>query len=432
MSIESFIVRNALRNKRRAALSILSVAVSLFLLVTLLVTQRELTLPPEDVGAALRVVVRSKVSIATLLPARQRAVIERIPGVAAVSPFSWFGGRYKNEELTTFAQFAMDPKQLRPIFGEAKMSEAEYAAFEADQRACIVGKITADKYGLKQGDRLVLSSMIYPCDIELLIAGIYSGTIDDRNVLFHHKYLDEASGADGRVGMWWVKVRSPEVMAETVAALNRAFANTSAEVRAETERTFQLNMVSMWGNIRIFIASICSVVVFTLVLVAASTMSMAVRERFRELAMLKALGFQRRELFAFILAESFGLAAGGALLGIGGAWLAFSHGRVASLLLGMAGLGVLAAALASPSRGQIGRLSVGTLAAGALGWLAWYLYRHPDISAMTQGIFVTFEVTPRIIGMASLVASGLGVVSSLAPAWSVTRTSVAEGLRTLD
>src|SRR4051794_31842139 len=158
MTIGSFILKNALRNKRRATLSVLSVAVSLFLLVTLQVALRELTLPPEDMGAALRVVVRSKISIANLLPARQRAIIERIPGVEAVSPFSWFGGKFKNEENITFAQFAMDPAKLRPIFGEAKMSEAEYAAFEKDQTACILGKVTADKYHLKAGDRVTITS----------------------------------------------------------------------------------------------------------------------------------------------------------------------------------------------------------------------------------------------------------------------------------
>ncbi len=109
-----------------------------------------------------------------------------------------------------------------------------------------------------------------------------------------------------------------------MAAVDKAFLNTSAEVRAETERAFQLSFISMWGNIKLLINAICSVVVFTLILVSASTMSMAIRERFRELAVLKALGFRRRELFGFILAESFGLAAIGALLGVGGSWALFT------------------------------------------------------------------------------------------------------------
>src|SRR5215470_10441560 len=158
MTTASFILKNALRNKRRATLSVLSVAVSLFLLVTLQVALRELTLPPEDIGAALRVVVRSRISIANPLPARQRPIIERIPGVEAVSPFSWFGGKFRNEENISFAQFAMEPTKLRSIFGEAKMSPEEYEAFEKDQTSCILGKITADKYHLKRGDRVTITS----------------------------------------------------------------------------------------------------------------------------------------------------------------------------------------------------------------------------------------------------------------------------------
>lgn len=381
MNTGTFILKNALRNKRRATLTVLSVAVSLFLLVTLLVALRELTVPQEDAGAALRVVVRNKVSLANFLPARQRPIIERIPGVEAVSPFSWFGGKFRGEESITFAQFAMDPKMLRAIFGEAKMPSEQYAAFEADRRACILGKLTADKYHLKAGDRITLASTIYPCSLELVIAGIYSGTVDDRNLLFNHKYLDESCDMDGWVGTWWVKVRSIDEMPAVTQAINRAFENTSASVLAETERAFQLGFVAMWGNIKVLIRSICSVVVFTLVLVSASTMSMAIRERFRELAILKSIGYQRRQLFAFILAESFGLAMLGAVVGIGGAWL---------------------------------------------------FYHNVSMTKLTQNVFLSFEVTPTIMAQAALVAAVLGLVAGIPPSLSVAKTSVVEGLKTLD
>ena len=381
MTTGTFILKNALRNKRRAALSVLSVAVSLFLFVTLLVALREITIPVEDVGAALRVVVRNKISIASFLPARQRPIIERVEGVEAVSPFSWFGGKYKDEQSMTFAQFAMDPTLLRRIFGEAKMSSEEYAAFEKEQTSCIIGKLTAEKYHLNLGDRLPFTSTIYPCAIELKIAGIYSGTPDDRNVLFHHKYLDESCGQAGWVGTWWVKVKTIEDMPRVTEAINKTFANTSAEVRAETERAFQLSFISMWGNIKILVRSICTVVVSTLLLVSASTMSMAIRERFRELAVLKALGYRQWDLFSCILAESFGLAMAGALVGVGGAWLFYTYG---------------------------------------------------NMTRLTQNIFLHFEVTPTIMAEAVLVAALLGITASIAPALGVARTSVVDGLKTLD
>src|SRR5207247_6452780 len=138
----------------------------------LLVLLREITVPAEDIGAALRVVVRSKVSIANALPARQRPIIERIPGVEAISPFSWFGGKFRNEENMTFAQFALDPKLLTNIFGEAKVPADQLQAFVADQRSCVIGKITADKYHLKVGHMVPLTNIIYPCSIDLKMPGI--------------------------------------------------------------------------------------------------------------------------------------------------------------------------------------------------------------------------------------------------------------------
>ncbi|MGC3957553.1 MAG: ABC transporter permease [Verrucomicrobiota bacterium] len=381
MNLPSFIIKNALRNKRRATLSVLSVAVSLFLLVTLLVGLRELTLPVEDAGAALRVAVRNKISIANLLPARQRPIIERIEGIDAVTPFTWYGGKYKNEESMTFAQFAMDPKKLRYIFGEAKMDQAGYEAFEAERTACIIGRLSAEKYKLKVGDKITLESTVYPVTMDFKVVGIYSGTADDRNMLFRQDYLDESSGVDGMVGMWWLKVRSAEDMPRVLATVNKAFENTSAEVRAETERAFQLSFISMWGNIRLLVMLISSAVVFTLLLVSTSTMSMAIRERFRELAILKAIGYRRRELFAFILAESFGLAMAGALIGVGGAYCLFTYG---------------------------------------------------DVAKLTNGLFPYFEVTPKIVGIGVSVAALLGIVASIMPSIAAAKMSVVEGLKTLD
>jgi putative ABC transport system permease protein len=332
----------------------------------------------------------------------------------------------------TFAQFAMDPKVLRAIFGEAKMSAAEYAAFEKDQTACIVGKITADKYKLKIGDRVTLTSIIYPCTLELKVAGIYSQTIDDRNMFFHHKYLDEAGGADGWVGTWWIKVRSIDDMQRVTDAINKAFANTSAEVRAETERAFQLSFISMMGDIKLFVGAISVAVIMALLFVTASTMSMAVRERLRELAVLKAVGFRLRELLAFILAESFGLAAMGALLGVGGAWLFYAHTRMASYALALLVLLLLAMAWHFVKARNILALVLSLIGALFFSRIAWFVYTHDSIVKLTNGIMLTFEITPAIMAIGVAVAAALGIIACVAPSVAVARTSVVQGLKTLD
>jgi putative ABC transport system permease protein len=382
MNLPGFIIRNAFRNKRRLALSVSSVAASLFLLITLQVALRELTNPISDEGSSLRIIVRNKVSLAQPLPARQLQTLERIPGIVAVSPFSFYGGLYKGDEkFTSFAQLAVDPARVQLLLADAKIPKAQTEAWIADQTSCIVGQMTADRYGLKIGDRMQFTGQIYPCDLELKIAGIYHGTADDRNVIFHQKYLDELLGNPGTVGTWWVRAASAAEVPLVTERINRAFANTSAEVRAESERAFVLGFVSMWANIKTLIGGISIVVIFALLLVTVSTMSMAIRERFRELAILKALGFRRRELFAFILAESFGLAMGGAIFGAGGAWV---------------------------------------------------VYHLINIQKLTNGLFIRFEVTPRMMGLAFSVAALLGVLAAIAPMFTVARTSVVQGLKTLD
>jgi len=383
VTLHGFVVRNALRNRRRMLLTMLSVGASMFLLVTLLVALRELTNPPTGIGASLRIAVPSKVSLATELPARQRPILEKLPGVRAVTPLTWFGGRLNGEESFNLPQFGIDARYFREVFAEAILSEADWTAWMASRTACIAGKDVAERYKLKVGDRIRIQGDIYPVDLELTLAAVYGidGAAAADSIFFHHEYFDEAMGNPGTVGMWWVLAESAEVVPGLIDRINATFANSSAEVRAETERAFQLGFISMLANLKLLIGSICAVVVFTLGLVTASTMSMAIRERFRELSILKAVGFRRRDLFAFILAESFGLSLAGGMLGAG----------------------------------------------AAVG-----LYSSPLVTKFSKGFFPIFEVTPQIIGTALFVAATLGILASLMPALSVMRLSVVEGLRALD
>ncbi len=381
MNVLSFIAKNALRNGRRVTLTVSSVAVSCALLVTLQTLQRELTIPPESEGASLRVIVRNKVSLMQPLPARQLSVIERIPGVVAVSPFTFFGGTYAGETVTSFAQFAIDPERFRGLLVEGRIASGDYDDFVRDRTSCLVGADTMTRYKLKVGDRMKFTGTFYPIDPDLRIAAVFAGTVDDRGVFFNHKLLDDVTGGGSTVGTWYLRVASAKVAPDVITAINAAFANSSAEVRAETERAFQMSFMAMLGDVKSLTLSISAVVVFTLMLVSVSTMSMSIRERFRELAVLKALGFRRREIFSFILAESFGLAFVGAVFGIGGTWLFWSH---------------------------------------------------INLQKLSNGFLIYFEVTPRIMAMGGTVAAVLGILSAIAPAIAVARMSVADGLRTLD
>jgi putative ABC transport system permease protein len=327
------------------------------------------------------VIVRNKINLTFPLPARQLATIEKIPGIVAVSPFSFFGGNFREETVTSFAQFAVDPVRFAGLIVEGRIVDGSYAEFARDRNSCLVGADTIKRYKLKIGDKMHFTGTMFPVDLDVRIAAVFEGTVDDRGVFFHQKLLDELLGDPGTVGMWYIRVASAAVANDVTTRIDKAFENTSAEVRAETERAFQMSFMSMLGNVKVLIGSISSVVVFTLILVTVSTMSMAIRERFQELAVLKALGFRRRDLFGFILAESFGLAATGALIGIGGAWA---------------------------------------------------LWTYVDLQQLSNGFLIYFEVTPRIVATGATVAALLGIVAAIMPTIAVSRMSVVQGLKTLD
>jgi putative ABC transport system permease protein len=380
MTIAGFIVRNALRNKRRLLLTVLSVALSLFLFTTLQTALRELTQPPSTEASALRIIVRHRVSLANLIPARYVEQVRRMPGVQHASRFTWFGGIYK-EAKNFFPNFACDPGVIFKIFNEAVIDPRQADAFIKEKNACVVGIKTLERFGWRVGDRITLLGEIFPCDVELVIRGVYREGIDETNLFFQHAYLDELMDDFGEVGTIWIRAAKAEQIPELIQRIDRTFKNSDAETKTETERAFQLSFVSMFGNIKTLIGSICTVIVFTMMLVTASTMSMSIRERAREIAILKTLGYDRLRLYGLILAESFGLALLGGLLGCGGAWA---------------------------------------------------LYGHIDVYKATHGFFIKFDVTPYILAAGLLIAAALGVVSSLAPAWSTLRTTIVGGLRELD
>ena len=379
MTLAGFIMRNALRNKRRFVLTLSSVALSLFLLTVLQVVLRGLTDPATNEDVALRIVTRHKVSLANMLFSKYRQKIESMPGVAACTKLLWFGGIYRDEK-NFFPQFACDAETLFKVMTEAKIDPQQHKDFAQERAACVVGKKTFERFGWKLGERITLMGAMWPCDVELTVRGVYTG-FDETNLYFHHEYFDELLGDKGFTGLFWIRANSPAAASTLIDRIDGEFQNSDAETKTETEQAFKLGFVSMFGNVKTFIRSISIVILATLLLVTACTMSMAVRERVREIGILKALGFGRSQVFGFILAESFALAMAGGIIGCASAWL----------LLGLV-----------------------------------------DIYKVSRGMFVSFEVTPQILALALLTAAALGVLSCLLPAATALRRSVVDAVRTVD
>jgi putative ABC transport system permease protein len=316
-----FIFRNLLRKKTRTILTIGSIAVALFLF-GLLVTIETALNAGVDVAGVDRLIVRNKISLIMPLPLSYQERLRQIDNVSEATFATWFGAIYQ-EPKNFFPQFAIDTDTYRTVFPEFEISDAEWNAFLADREGAVVGKVTADRFGWKVGDRIPLQGTIWTGTWEFNIRAIYEGSRsgdDESQFWFQWKYLEErrqTSFGGGTVGWYTVKIDDPDQAVTVTRVIDEGFSNSAYETSTETEQAFAAGFAKQIGNIKMLIMSIGAVVLFTLLLVTGNTMAMAVRERVPELGVLKTLGFGDKTVLFLVLAESLVIAAVGGALGIG-------------------------------------------------------------------------------------------------------------------
>jgi len=317
MTLPQFVRKNAFRNKRRSLLTVISIAFSMLLLTVMMTLWRSFYIDNGSIESNLRLLVRHKVSLVFDLPSYYREKIRTVPGVVAVVPITWFGGVYIDAKPEhSFGQMATDPDEFFKVYRDEYMPADQIAAWQHDRQGVIVDTTLAQRFGWKIGDRIVLKGDIYPVDLELHIRGIFHTTPDDLSVYFHSKYLEEAvSYVNGRAGMFGILADSPQSVAKVAPVIDDMFHNSPQPTRTESERAFGLEFVAMLGNVKAFILGICSAVLFTTLLVSANTMAMSIRERTREVSVLKTLGFTRPTVLGLFVGEAVTLSLMGGILG---------------------------------------------------------------------------------------------------------------------
>jgi putative ABC transport system permease protein len=323
MTLTRFVTKNAFRNKRRSILTVLSIAFSLLLLTLMMTIWRGFYLDQGSAESSQRLVVRHRVSLTFNLPGFYRDKIRAVPGVVAVVPMSWFGGIYKDQKPENFfAQFGTDPDEFFKVYRDLELPPDQVLAWQRDRQGVIVDSSLATKYGWKLGDRIVLQGTIYPVNLELIIRGIFHSNPDNKSVYFNAKYVEEAVDFfKGRAGTFTVLAATPADVSRVASAVDDMFRNSPQPTKAESEKAFGLEFVAMMGNVKAFILSICSAVVFATLLVSANTMAMTIRERTREVAVLKTLGFTRRGVLGLFVSEAVSLSLVGGVIGAGLGWV---------------------------------------------------------------------------------------------------------------
>jgi putative ABC transport system permease protein len=379
----SLAFKNTFRNKRRSLLTISSIAVSLCLFGVLIAMYHALFMSQPTPGQALRLVVRHRVSLAQAIPFADEAKVRALPGVKEISVWNWFGGTYKDnrDPKNFFARLGVEPKAFMAIRTDMKMPQDQRNAFITDRTGCIISQDLADKLGMKLGDRVVLKGDIYPYDLDLKVVGIFNDPDATQSLFFDWEYLRDLLPVARRslISTMAILVDNTDDSPKVARAIDAMFAESPYPTKTESEGQFALSFVSFLGNIKLFLLIICAAVTFTILLVSGNTMAMSVRERIKEVGVLKTLGFNNDAILGMIVGEAICISL------IGGA------------------IGLLVASVLTVGVGK---------AAGAM---------IPQLNSLS----ITWFTVLVAMGLAFVV----GVVSSFIPAWNAAKTNILDSLR---
>ena len=322
MKVLKLIFKNSLRHKLRTSLTILGIAIAVIAFV-LLRTVVTAWYAGVEASAADRLIVRQAVSFIFPLPYAYKDKIENVSGIQTVSYANWFQGVYIDKNQF-FARLAVDAETFFDVYPEFVLTKQELATFKAERNSCVVGEDIAKKYNLKIGDVMTIDGDIYPGQWEFVVRGIYKPrdkTTDATQMVFHWKYLDERMREDspirgGDVGWYIIKIKDPNQSASISEQIDALFKNSRAETKTETERAFQQGFVQSTSAIITAMNVLSFVIIGIIMLVLGNTMIMSARERTREYAVFKTIGFSGNHIIGLIMGESFLISAFGAAVGL--------------------------------------------------------------------------------------------------------------------
>jgi putative ABC transport system permease protein len=321
MKYLGLVLKSARRSKRRTALTVISVAIAVFLFASLRAVLDGFNAAAKA-SSSTRIVTTRSTSLFFTMPTSHAETIRSTAGVQDVTWANWFGGVYKDPQ-NFFAQFAIEPESYLRIYPEVVLAPDDRKAFLDDRTGCIVGDGLAKRFGFTTGQRLSLQVGI-PIygqkDFDFTIRGIYrtnGAAVDNQSMMFHWKYADERAIQKAQVGWYVTQIANPDQATAISQAIDAHFANSPYETKTDTEQQFQSTFVAMFGNLNVLLGSIGLAVVITTLFVAGNTMAMSVRERTTEIAVMRTLGFPSATIFLLVAGEGLLMAVLGGVLGAG-------------------------------------------------------------------------------------------------------------------
>jgi putative ABC transport system permease protein len=328
MNDRSLMWKNLWRKPVRTILLLITITIGFAILATTLSFNRAAT---DFNTKPTRMVTLSKINFTETLPIAHYDRIAHTEGVAAATHINWFGGYYR-EPQNFLVVFAIDPQTYFQVYGDdlQGVSPAQREQFFHERTGMLVPESLAQHWGWRVGQRIPLKSNIFTnrntgdSTWEFTLVGTFptpQGSSQTGTILMHYEYFNETI-TFGRDRVGWVPflTTSSTLNNQVAHAIDARFANSADETSTQDEAAFNASFAAQRGNMALVISLVVGAAFIAILLIVGTTMALAVRERTKEVGVLKTLGFSSGRVLRMVLGESLLLSLLGAALGVAGAW----------------------------------------------------------------------------------------------------------------
>ena len=325
-----------------------------------------------------RLMVREKWVMPSRFPIRYVPEIAKLQGVEDWTPWNFYGG-YLDDAGHTIAGIATRVENLREMHpGLENLDPALLERMKHERDAVLIGPSIMQQMNWKVGQKFTVTSFTHPGkDLQFHIVGVIPSDLWSRNFFFRPDYYQEGTGDKDNVNILWVRTADANSAKRLSAEIEQLFAGSREKLRAETESAGVSRLMGRTAALVNILNFVVVILLMDLVAVLANSISMTVRERRREVAILKILGFQPSFVLKMIIGEAVLVGAGGGAVGAGAAWF----------------LGVL----------------------NSVGWFPKRIE-----------FLIEFPVSASFIVQGLVVGMIVGFVGSVIPAWTAQKISVIE------
>jgi putative ABC transport system permease protein len=322
MNLLSLVIRNLVRQPRRTILTTVTFAVAAFIFNVLVAIPSSMDMILQRTSETLRLYSYNADGRYLGLPARYCRTIDALPHVVACTSLTNMRASYQNQHEVIQA-FAVDADKAGLLYPDYGFERPVLDQFMRERTAALVGQNLMRNHRWRIGDTVTLRADSNRLDIRFKLVGELPARNYPNFFMFHRDYLVEVEKARGisederPASLLVTRVDRIDNVPTVIREIDDTFHNSDFETATMTESEAVAGLLSTVGDIREIVYTLFAVILVVVFLIAANSMSMSVRDRIRDVAILRTLGFGAGDLTTMLLGECMVMAGVGGIVGSG-------------------------------------------------------------------------------------------------------------------